>query len=136
MRGSNIDAETGAILSVREIAAMEQAVLGELRAKMGVRARTLPRAMKRAGRRLPRSAHTAAAVITTAKMQCGHPKLAMMIDETSVQTAQQVLLTSLSRIDPKQRRKDAILSMLGAQAFNLIGVGVLVVGVLLWRGFL
>lgn len=116
--------------------AIEAKVLAGLRAKLGVRARTLPKAMKRAGRRLPREAHRAAEVLIQARSHMQHPKLARMVDETSMVSAQAVLERHLDQIDPKERRKDFVLSMLGAQALNVLGVAALVIGLLKWRGFL
>ena len=59
-----------------------------------------------------------------------------MVDHQAVMTAQTVLHSHLEKIDPKERRKDAILSMLGAQAFNVLGVIALVIGLMAWRGLL
>ena len=92
--------------------------------------------MRNVAYRLPRDAHRAAQVISTAKVQLGHPKLARMVDLHSVATAETVLHAYLEKIDPKERRKHAILSMLGAQAVNILGVFALVIALLAWRGFL
>lgn len=115
---------------------IEQKALKALRSRLGVKARNLPRGMKRAGRRLPRDAHRAAGVISAAKAQIGHPKLGRMVDMHSVTSAETVLHGHLEKIDPKERRKDLILSMLGTQAFNILAVFALVVGVMMWRGLL
>lgn len=119
-----------------DLNAIEQKALKALRGKLGVKARDLRRGMKRAGRRLPRDAHRAAEVISNAKAHLGHPKLGRMVDLHSVSTAETVLHTHLDKIDPKERRKDLILSMLGTQAFNVLGIVALVVGLMAWRGLL
>lgn len=124
------------MLSESELFGIEQKMLGRIREKLGVRAASLDRAMKRAGRRLPREAHRAAGVLVTAKSHASHPRLSRMIDPHSVEHAVSSLNAHLDKIDPKERRKDAILSMLGAQALNLLGVVALVIGLLLWRGLL
>lgn len=124
------------MMSDLDFHAMEQKALGALRLKLGVKARDLPRAMKRAGRRLPKDAHRAADVMIAAQAQAGHPKLARMVDGLAVDAAAARLHEHLAKIDPKERRKDIILSMLGAQAFNILAVIALVVGLLLWRGLL
>ena len=115
---------------------LEQNALAGLREKLGVKAKDLPRGMKRAGRRLPREAHRAAEVISTALAHSSHPKLGRMIDAASVAAADTVLHAHLEKIDPKERRKDAILSFLGTQAFNVLAVIALVVGLMYWRGLL
>ncbi len=119
-----------------DLKAIEQKALIALRAKLGVRARDLQRGMKRAGRRLPRDAHRAAEVISNAKAQLAHPKLARMVDLHSVSTAEAVLHRHLDKIDPKELRKDAVLSMLGTQAFNILLVFALVIALMAWRGLL
>lgn len=124
------------MLSQADMDAIERKALEGLRAKLGVRAGTLPRAMKRAGRRMPREAHRAADVLASAKSQASHPRLSRLIDETSVTAAQTVFEAHLNNIDPKKRRTDRILSMLGTQAFNVLAVGALFIAVLYWRGFL
>ena len=116
--------------------AIEQKALEALRAKLGVKARDLPRAMKTVGRRLPRDAHLAALVLIDAKSHANHPKLARMIDVHSVDVAERVLHEHLEKIDPKARRKNMILDMLGVQAINILVVIALVVGLMFWRGLL
>ena len=115
---------------------LERNALTALRAKLGVKATDLPHGMKRAGRRLPRDAHRAAEVISTAVSHSAHPNLGRMIDTDSVVAADTVLHAHLGKIDPKERRKDAILSFLGTQAFNVLAVIALVVGLMYWRDLL
>ena len=124
------------MLDELDINAIEQKALGALQAKLGVKARDLQRGMKRAGRRLPKDAHRAADVILAALAQAGNPKLARMIDENAVQAAAARLQGHLDKIDAKERRKDMILSVLGTQAFNILAVIALVVGLMMWRGLL
>jgi hypothetical protein len=119
-----------------DFTAIEQKALGALRVKLGVKALDLPRAMKSAGRRLPKDAHRAAKVICEAQAKAMHPKLARMIDGEAVEAAALTLHVHLDKIDPKERRIDAILSVLGTQAFNVLAVIALVVGLMWWRGLL
>lgn len=120
----------------QDITAIEQRVLALLRAKLGVKARTLAAGMKRAGRKLPKAAHQAADVICAAQIQEQHPKLARLVDYSAVERAEQTLQSHLQRIDPKKRRTDAVLGMLGVQAFNVLAVFALVLGLAYWRGLL
>ena len=119
-----------------DYAQLEQNALAALQVKFGVKARDLPSGMRRAGRRLPKDAHRAATVITTALAHSAHPKLGRMIDTETVVAADVALHAHLEKIDPKERRKDAILSVLGTQAFNVLAVIALVVGLMYWRGLL
>ena len=45
------------------------------------------------------------------------------------------LITHLRAIDPKERRRTALLRGLAAVAFNLLVVAGLLIAVLVWRGF-
>ena len=119
-----------------DFSVIEEKALGALKAKLGIKARSLPKGMKRAGRRLPKDAHRAADVLCQARVQSGHPKLSRMVDPEAVEAAQLALHGHLDKIDPKERRKDRVLSMLGTQAFNVLAVIALVVGLMIWRGLL
>ncbi|MGH1575598.1 hypothetical protein [Planktotalea sp.] len=119
-----------------DFTAIEQKALAALRTRLGVRSKDLPRAMKSAGRRLPREAHRAAQVLGEAKVHSAHPKLARMVDHGAVDAAEQTLHAHLEKIDPKERRTDMILAMLGTQALNVLAVIALVVGLMWWRGLL
>jgi hypothetical protein len=118
------------------IEAIEQEALTALRAKLGIRARSLQKAMHRAGRRLPKEAHRAGDLMIGALSQAAHPKLSRMVDMGAVEQASRTLHMHLDKIDPKERRKDRLLSLLGALAFNVLAVIALVVGLMVWRGLL
>ena len=45
-----------------------------------------------------------------------------------------VLRDTLKDIDPKERRKDAVLSILGSVVMNLILLGAVILAFLWWRG--
>lgn len=123
-------------MTLPEIDAIDARLLQALRAKLRVRAGTLAKGMRRAGRQLPREAHRATEVLSAARRDVANPKLARMVDEASLSAAEATIMRHLDKIDPASRRKDAWLSMAGAQALNLLGVGALVLGLLLWRGLL
>lgn len=118
------------------IEVIEQEALLALQAKLGIRALDLQSALRRAGRRLPRDAHRAGDVVIAAIAQLAHPKLSRLVDMRAVEQAAGTLHLHLDKIDPKERRKDWILSMLGAQVFNLLAVAALVLALMAWRGFL
>lgn len=124
------------MITGQDIEAIEERVLLELRNRLNIRARRLSKGMKRAGRLLPREAHRAAGVVSDARRDVNNPKLARLIDPASLNAAEATILQHLGKIDPKERRKDAYLSMAGAQVLNLLGVGALVLGVLIWRDLL
>ena len=95
---------------------------------------SLARAMKKAGRRLPRRVHKQAAILVEAEQRAGHPKLAMMLDAKAIERANSAVQEALNAIDPADRRKGLILSTLGMVSFHLIAVFAIFVAVLIWRG--
>jgi hypothetical protein len=121
---------------VYDFAAVESELLELFKVKLGVRAPSLAKAIKKSGRRMPRDAHRAVAAFSDARMQAAHPKLARMVDATSLETSISVLRSHLEAIDPGERRKDALLGFLGTQAVNVLVIAAVIIGLLYWRGFL
>lgn len=104
--------------------------------KFSFKAKTLQKAMHKIGRRLPKRVHQQADVLIKAETLSGHPKLSRMLDADAARKAHEALRAALDEIDPKDRRKGAILGVLGTLSFNLFTVVGLIVVVLLWRGFM
>lgn len=104
--------------------------------KLGMKGRSLPQAVRKYNHRLPRGLRRDAVRLAEASHLAGHPKLALTLDNAALEAAADRLLTHLKAIDLKDRRKGAILGLLGALSFNLIVVFVLLLVVLIWRGFL
>jgi hypothetical protein len=57
-----------------------------------------------------------------------------MIDHKKARGARDRLTAHLMTVDPKERRKDWILGILGGLAFNLLLIGALAIIWLRWRG--
>lgn len=109
-------------------------LLALLKEKFRIDTEDLSAGLKKAGRRLPRAIHKAGAVVVDAQVRVGHPKLARLADGDAVQRAFARVETYLDAVDVKDRRKGAILGVLGVIAFNLIVVFVIFMAVLYWRG--
>ena len=101
--------------------------------RTGARGRGLAAKLRRAGRRLPRHARRAGQRITAAHDLLQHPKLARLVDHAQTEHDIAMLRSTLKDIDPKERRKDAILSVLGSAVFNLMLLGALIAGLLWWQ---
>lgn len=103
--------------------------------RLKIKGRTLEHALAKAGRLLPKWARRDGAFLVLAEHHLGHPKLRLTVDVAKVDKAHQGLVAHLKTIDPSERLKSSILSMLGVISFNLI----LVIGALImflwWRGF-
>lgn len=107
-----------------------------LRAKLGVRDKTLTASVRHAKRRLPRRIYKKAMVLAQAEQMAAHPKLRLVLDNPKLIQASDDVQAHLSAINLADRRWGWFLGLLGGLAFNLLALAVLFLVVLLWRGFL
>lgn len=105
------------------------------RTKFGVGGDTLEVAMRRVGRRVPKRIQSQAKIVIKAQKALGHPKLWMQVDAGRVEQAFRIVEAHLQSVDPDDRRKGFLLSMLGSLVFNLMLLAALLVLLLIWRGF-
>jgi len=106
----------------------------QIEKRMGVGGRGLPAKLKRAGRRLPRHVRREAAMIAEALTLAQSPKLSRQVDQARLELAARRVAAFLKTYDRADRRKGAVLGLLGSLSFNLLAVAALVVAVLVWRG--
>ncbi len=111
-------------------------VLMLAKAKFGVRGRSLEKAMKKVGRRVPSWVHKEVRVISEARGLTGHPKMMLQIDQVRVEKAFEAITAHLETVDRRARRIDRILDVLGSLSFNLIVLTALVILFLRWRGLI
>lgn len=104
-----------------------------LQEKLSVRGKTLRARFARAGRRLPRRVQKAGRVITDAQANSDHPKLSRLSDPKAVDSAFREVTAHLKTIDPADRRKGAILSLLGSLVFNLLLLVAALIILLHWQ---
>ncbi|SEO49928.1 hypothetical protein SAMN04490248_10634 [Salinihabitans flavidus] len=104
--------------------------------RLGIRARSLEEATRKAGRQLPGRVRAQINLIVRAERAAGHPKLARMVNEADLDTAFRAVQMYLLSVDRKERRIGAILGVLGSVVFNLLLLFALFVAVLVWRGLL
>lgn len=122
--------------TTQDIQAKEAQLLELAKEKFGVRAKTLSRAMKKIGRRVPARLHRQAEVLVEAQRLGGHPKLMMQVDSVAIGKAFDEIVAHLETIDVADRRKGVLLNLAAALAFNVLVVVVLVTLVLRWRGLI
>ncbi|WP_322866654.1 hypothetical protein U5922_010960 [Aquicoccus sp. G2-2] len=118
----------------RDINTLSDELAGKLGEKLGAKRGDFPARLAKAGRRLPRVVRRDAKVIDAALELGAHPKLRRRINQGEAQAAHRRIAAHLDRIDPKARRINFLLGMLGGLAFNLLLFAGLVLGVLKWRG--
>ncbi len=119
--------------SVQQKAQQVSALLEE---RLQLRGRSLSVQARRGRRFLSRHLRREADYLSRAADLAQNPKLMRMIDEGRVNRAHAQLVDFLEAIDPADRRKGAVLSLLGSLSINLIAVFVLFIAVLVWRGIL
>ena len=117
-----------------DIERLRAKLLKLLREKLGVKAETLEKGFRRAGRRLPRRIRREARVLVQAESLAVHPKLSRQIDGVSVRQAFDAVLAHLKAIDAADARLGRILSLAGAVAFNVIAVFAAFVWWMWWSG--
>lgn len=92
--------------------------------------------LKRLGRRLPPHARHAGQVLMLAQQHMAHPQLSKQIHWPEVERAYRQLRQHLRSVDVRERRRGAVLSLLGSLSFNLLAIVTLLLAVLIWRGLL
>jgi len=105
-----------------------------LRERLGVRGRDLEARLRRAGRALPRRYRRAGAEIAATSRRMDHPRLARLHDPARLEAAFDDLTAYLRHIDPAERRRQAVLSVLAVIFVNLMLVGLALWAILRWRG--
>ena len=102
--------------------------------RAGVRGRDFAIKLRRTRRLLPRYARRAGQRIVSARAMMAHPRLARLVDHSGMQQDTKTLRDALHDIDPKDRRTDLLMSVLGSVVMNLLLLAALIFGVLWWRG--
>ncbi len=129
LRGKECAMETSETIEARA-ARVQQGLQGAF----GVRARTLDKALKRTGRRLPKRLHTEAKRIVAAQDLGGNPKLMQRVDAAALDRAETRVLDYLKGIDRADARKGRILGLTAIVVFNLLVVGGAFVLWMWWTG--
>lgn len=106
-----------------------------LEQKLALRKGTLGQRADRAGRRLPGWVRRNLHQLDRAQTMAGHPKMARMLDADDLDRAYLSAADHLKTIDPRERRKDRLLGILGSLAFNILLLAALLFAVLRWQGF-
>lgn len=111
-------------------------VADTMKERLGIRGKDLATKLRHTGRMMPKRVKLEARFLAEATMLAENPKLSRMINHERVKTAHQTCMTFLNSVDVADRRKGVVLGILGSLAMVFLVVTVLVLGVLMWRGFL
>ena len=104
-----------------------------LRAKLGVRDKTLEASIRKAKRRLPRRVYRQAMVLARSEAMASHPKMRLILDTPKLVRASDVVQDHLGSINLADRRWGWFLGLMGGLAFNLLALTALLLVFLWWR---
>lgn len=115
---------------------MAERISGLLTERLKIKGRDLEEKLSRAGHRLPRKIRIAAQEVATAAEQSYSPKLLLQIDEEKLATNYDICVKYLNGLNKGYRVRGVLLGLSTSILFSLLAVAALVIGVLVWRGFL
>ncbi|WP_223422398.1 hypothetical protein [Tateyamaria pelophila] len=100
----------------------------------GVKAKSLGKALRKTGRRLPKRLRSEAELIVAAQGLGGHPKLIKRVDGGALDAAEARVSAYLKTVDRAEARKTRLLSMAAAIAFNILLIAGGFVAWMVWTG--
>ncbi len=105
-----------------------------MRDKLDLRAEGFERALRQAGRRLPRGRRADGNLILAALERAQNPRLARVTDFAGATGAARRIEAWLRQADPATRRARLRAGLFGEIAFRIFAVLALFIAVLSWRG--
>lgn len=107
-----------------------------MEARLRVRGEGLAEKLRRGGRFLPRKVRRQAEYLAKADAEARVPRLLTRLDHERIAEAYDACVRYLKPLGAGARRKAILLDMLTGFATGLFATGVLVIVLLLWRGYL
>ncbi len=107
-----------------------------MEARLRVRGRGLGEKLRRGGRLLPRKVRRQAELLARSAEQAEVPRLQMQLDHERIAEAYDACVRYLKPLGASARRRAVLLEMVTGFATGIFVTALLVVGLLLWRGFL
>ncbi|WP_022705271.1 hypothetical protein [Pseudorhodobacter ferrugineus] len=115
---------------------MGERISALLTERLQIKGRDLADKLKRGGGRLPRKVRVAAQGVATATEQSYNPKLLLQINEEKVAENYDICIKHLNGLNKGHKLRGVLLGLSTSILFSLVAVAALVLGVLVWRGFL
>ncbi len=103
--------------------------------RLGVGGTTLARRLDRAGRLLPRFVRRAGRDLVDAQARMANPKLMKQIDAAALRKSHHICRSYLLGIDRERLRANRLADLWGSIGLNILFVLILLITVLVWRGF-
>ena len=106
-----------------------------LATRLRVRGKTLAVQLHKAGRRLPRHVRRDLSYLVEAQKLSTHPKLAARVDVRRATLARRNILAHLETVDLAAERWTMVLGVVASIAFAILVTGIILLIVLVQRGF-
>lgn len=119
--------------SVQQMADRVAALMEE---RLRVRGTGLAGKLRRGGRALPRKIRAEAELLAAAAEKAQVPKLLLQLDQERVAEAYDACVRYLRPLGRTARVRGYVMDLAAASGFAVVVTAALVVGVLVWRGFL
>jgi hypothetical protein len=123
-------------MSAVTIQQMVERVSALMEERLAVRGATLTDKLRKGGRILPRRVRAAAGRLGKAGTYAQNPKLLLQVDEIAVAKDYDICVRHLTAINAGAGLRRVLGSMVTSVAFGLLMLGVAVIAVLRWRGFI
>ncbi len=120
-------------ISIQQMAERISVLLTE---RLQIKGRDLGDKVHRSGSLLPRRVRQAAKEVAVAMEQSYNPKLLLQIDEEKVAENYDICIKHLNTVNKGHKLRGVLLGFSTSILFSLLAVVAMVVGVLVWRGFL
>lgn len=117
------------------IQAMTDRVAQLMEEKLAIRGKGLEAKLKRGGRLLPRQVRLAAQSLAVAATMSDNPRLAMQVNDGQVAADYDACLRHLTALPVAAGWGGHALASLRAVAFAILTVALLLIGYLVWRGY-
>lgn len=114
---------------------MADRVASLMEQRLRVRGQGLSEKLRKGGRLLPRKVRTAAEALAEGAAMAQNPRLLLQVDQAAVAAAYDVCVRHLGGVSGADRRKGAIIGVAASIAMSVLVVALLVIAVLVWRGF-
>jgi len=114
---------------------MADRVAGLMEERLRVRGQGLSEKLRKGGRLLPRKVRAAAEVLAQGAAMAQNPKLLLQVDQAAVAAAYDTCVRHLGGVNGADRRTGLVVGVAASIAMSVLVVALLVIAVLIWRGF-
>lgn len=123
-------------MSAITIQQMAERVAELMQERLHVKGLGLSEKLRKGGRLLPRKVRQAAADLAQAAEMAQNPKLLLQLDEEKIAGNYDLCVKHLGGLNVWEKRKGMLIGLTTSLLFIVVTVAALVLGIMVWRGFL